>query len=35
MKMFDLEAMGKKKRVLYECMWGSSEFYFPVEKTEY
>ena len=33
--MFDFEAMEKKKRALYECMWGSSEFDFSVEKTEY
>lgn len=35
MKMFDFESMNKKKRDLYECMWGSSEFDFPVEKTVY
>lgn len=29
------EAMNKKKRALYECLWGSSEFNFPVEKTKY
>lgn len=28
------EKMDKKKRALYECMWGSSEFDFPVEKTK-
>ena len=33
--MFDFEAMDKKKRALYECMWGSPEFSFPVEKTWY
>lgn len=33
--MFDFESMSKKKRDLYECMWGSSEFDFPVEKTVY
>lgn len=27
------EAMNRKKRDLYECMWGSPEFDFPVEKT--
>lgn len=34
MKMFDFTAMNKKKRDLYECMWGSAEFDFLVEKTE-
>lgn len=33
--MFDFESMSKKKRDLYACMWGSSEFDFPVEKTVY
>lgn len=28
------ENMNKKKRALYECMWGSGEFDFPVEKTK-
>lgn len=35
MKMLDFESMSKKKRDLYECMWGSTEFDFPVEKTVY
>lgn len=26
--------MNKKKRALYECMWGSIDFNFPVEKTK-
>ena len=33
--MLDFESMSKKKRDLYECMWGSPEFDFPVEKTVY
>lgn len=33
--MFDFESMSKKKRDLYTCMWGSSDFDFPVEKTVY
>lgn len=33
--MFDFETMDKRKRALYECMWGSSEFDFSVEKSEY
>lgn len=33
--MFDFTAMNKKKRALYECMWGSLEPKFPVEKTVY
>ena len=35
MKMIELTSMSKKKRELYECMWGSPEFNFPVEKTLY
>lgn len=35
MKIFDFGAMDKKKRALYECMWGSPEFDFWVEKAEY
>lgn len=35
MKMFEFTSMSKKKRELYECMWGSPEFDFPVEKTLY
>ena len=33
--MFDFETMSKKKRALYECMWGNLESVFPVEKTWY
>ena len=33
--MFEFESMSKKKRDLYECIWGSLEFDFPVEKTAY
>lgn len=33
--MIEWNAMNKKKRALYECMWGSKEFDFPVEKTVY
>ena len=33
--MLDFESMSKKKRDLYECMLGSPEFDFPVEKTVY
>lgn len=33
--MFDFTSMSKKKRELYECMWGSPKFDFPVEKTLY
>lgn len=33
--MFDFKSMSKKKRDLYECMWGSMEFNFPVEKNVY
>ena len=33
--MFEFASMSKKKRELYECMWGSPEFDFPVEKTLY
>lgn len=33
--MFDFESMSKKKRDLYECMWGSPKFDFSVEKTVY
>lgn len=35
MGKIDFGAMGKRKRVLYECMWGSGDFDFPVEKTMY
>ena len=27
--------MSKGKRTLYECMWGSEAFDFPVERTEF
>ena len=27
--------MSKEKRALYECMWGSEDFDFPVEKTRF
>lgn len=33
--MFEFALMDRKKRELYECMWGSAEFDFPVEKTFY
>lgn len=33
--MIEWNAMNKKKSALYECMWGSKEFDFPVEKTVY
>lgn len=33
MNKIDFEAMSKGKRALYECMWGSGDFDFPVEKT--
>lgn len=33
--MFEFTSMSKKKRELYECMWGSPKFDFPVEKTLY
>ena len=33
MNQIDFEAMSRKKRALYECMWGSGDFDFPVEKT--
>ena len=33
MSKIDFEAMSKGKRALYECMWGSADFDFPVEKT--
>ena len=33
MGKIDFGAMGKRKRILYECMWGSEDFDFPVEKT--
>lgn len=33
MNEIDFGAMSKKKRALYECMWGSDDFDFPVEKT--
>lgn len=33
--MFEYTLMSKKRRELYECMWGSTEFDFPVEKTLY
>lgn len=30
----DFGNMSKKKRALYECMWGSKTFDFPIEKTK-
>ena len=33
MGKIDFDAMNRKKRTLYECMWGSEDFDFPVEKT--
>lgn len=33
--MFEFTLMDKKRRELYECMWGSAEFDFPVERTFY
>lgn len=33
--MFEFTLMDKKRRELYECMWGSAEFDFPVERTLY
>ena len=33
MGKIDFGAMSKRKRALYECMWGSEDFDFPVEKT--
>lgn len=35
MGKIDFGAMSKGKRALYECMWGSEGFDFPVEKTMY
>lgn len=33
MDKIDFGTMSKEKRALYECMWGSEDFDFPVEKT--
>lgn len=33
--MFEFASMSRKRRQLYECMWGSTKFDFPVEKTLY
>lgn len=35
MNQIAFENMSKKKRALYECMWGSDTFDFPVEKTKH
>lgn len=35
MSNIDFEMMDEKKRCLYEAMWGSSDFDYPVEKTIY
>lgn len=35
MNEIDFGVMSKEKRTLYECMWGSGDFDFPVEKTMY
>lgn len=35
MNNIDFRVMNKKRRDLYECMWGSNAFDFPVMKTRY
>ena len=35
MNKIAFESMSKGKRNLYECMWGSEAFDFPVERTEF